>query len=264
MMKRSRAKFKLALRQCKRSEKQINADNYATSLSHKNITKFWNDIGKDSSNGVVKYVTTVGGASGDKDICEMWRGVYNNLYNCVPSSNDKLECLDNLNTLGFDSYDVFNISLHDVVSSIRAQKTGKSAGPDGLSMEAFLYASNYLALHLTWLFNMFLIHSYVPSAFCLSILIPIVKNKTGDLTDPNNYRAIALSTAMSKIFEYILLQRIENVIENTEQQFGFKKKHSTTQCTYILKQCISYYRNRGSQVFTCFLDATKAFDRLNY
>ena len=49
-----------------------------------------------------------------------------------------------------------------------------------------------------------------------------------------------------------------------EYQFGFKSKHSTASCTHVLKQVINYYRNRGSHVFTCFIDFQKAFDNVDY
>jgi len=38
-----------------------------------------------------------------------------------------------------------------------------------------------------------------------SMVIPIVKCKSGDMTDVNNYRAIAISTALSKLFKYATL-----------------------------------------------------------
>jgi len=37
-----------------------------------------------------------------------------------------------------------------------------------------------------------------------SIMIPLVKNKNGDLSDLNNYRAIAISSARSKLFEAVI------------------------------------------------------------
>ena len=35
-------------------------------------------------------------------------------------------------------------------------------------------------------------------------------------------------------------------------------------CTFALNETISYYRNNDSQVYALFLDASKAFDRINY
>ena len=39
-------------------------------------------------------------------------------------------------------------------------------------------------------------------------LVPIVKNKEGNLCDADNNHAIAISTAISKLFEFVLLQRM--------------------------------------------------------
>ena len=47
-------------------------------------------------------------------------------------------------------------------------------------------------------------------------------------------------------------------------QFGFKAHRSTDMCTMILKESVAYYVNNGSSVYCCFLDATKAFDRVEY
>ena len=49
-----------------------------------------------------------------------------------------------------------------------------------------------------------------------------------------------------------------------ELQFGFKKGHSTTQCIYSLLETIDYYNYNKSSVFMILLDASKAFDRINY
>jgi len=35
-------------------------------------------------------------------------------------------------------------------------------------------------------------------------------------------------------------------------------------CSMILKESVAYYVNNGSSVYCCFLDATKAFDHVEY
>ena len=42
------------------------------------------------------------------------------------------------------------------------------------------------------------------------------------------------------------------------------KMHSTTICSNFFFNVIEYYTTRGSHVFFCFVDFTKAFDRVNY
>ena len=54
---------------------------------------------------------------------------------------------------------------------------------------------------------MILSHSYVPEAFSVGIIVPIVKDCRGDLTSLDNYRPITLSPIISKIFESFLLEK---------------------------------------------------------
>ena len=41
-----------------------------------------------------------------------------------------------------------------------------------------------------------------------------------------------------------------------------RKKHGTDQCIFAIKEIINNYNSKGSCVYTCFLDASKAFDRV--
>jgi len=104
----------------------------------------------------------------------------------------------------------------------------------------------------------------LPVELTRTIIVPLIKHKTGNTNDKNNYRPIALVTASSKIFELVLLEYIENYIDTTDNQFGFKRKHGTDLCIYSLKNVIAFYRSHHSPVFSCFLDASRAFDRVNY
>jgi len=88
--------------------------------------------------------------------------------------------------------------------------------------------------------------------------------KNGCLSDVNNYRAIAIPTAISKIFEGVIAEQFYSAEECDKYQFGFKAKHSTAMCTSVFKQTVDYYRNRGSHVFAGFVDFVKAFDYVNH
>ena len=71
-------------------------------------------------------------------------------------------------------------------------------------------------------------------------------------------------TIMSKLFEIVILNRYGDLLHLTDNQFGYKKKHATDLCVYTLKGVVDYYRSNSSPVYICFLDASKAFDRVNY
>jgi len=66
-----------------------------------------------------------------------------------------------------------------------------------------------------------------------SILIPLVKNKGGDLSDVDN-RAIMVSNAITKVFEFVLLDQVMTAAPGDEYQFGFKAEHSTWICILVL------------------------------
>ena len=107
-------------------------------------------------------------------------------------------------------------------------------------------------------------HGHLPSDLMKTIIVPLIKNKTGNINSTSNYRPIALVTATSKILEIVLLDFIDDLLATTDNQFGFKRKHGTDMCVYSLKNTVAYYRQYNSPVLCCFLDASKAFDRVNY
>ena len=47
-----------------------------------------------------------------------------------------------------------------------------------------------------------------------TIIVPIVKNKCGNLSDNNNYRPIALATIISKLFESAILHQCEMFLDD--------------------------------------------------
>ena len=86
----------------------------------------------------------------------------------------------------------------------------------------------------------------------------------GDSSDKGNYRPIALVTACPKIFKICLLKMLKIYLETDDHQFGFKSQHATDMCIFTVKNVIKYYTKLNSSVFTCVLDAAKAFDRVNH
>ena len=92
---------------------------------------------------------------------------------------------------------------------------------------------------LTLCFNACLKHGFLPDSMIHTILVPIIKDKTGDVTSKNNYRPIALASVISKIFEVVLLNRCEHLLYTTDNQFGFKSHHSTDLCTRVVPEVIA-------------------------
>jgi hypothetical protein len=57
---------------------------------------------------------------------------------------------------------------------------------------------------------------------------------------------------------------IIDVLCFNDLQFGFKPKHSTAQCTFVLQEVIDLYFRNDASLYLVLLDASKAFDRVKY
>ena len=75
---------------------------------------------------------------------------------------------------------------------------GKAAGHGGLAAEHFVFLHTIICVHLSLLFTSLLFHGYLPASLMKSAIVPILKNRQGDTSDKNNYRPIALVSAISK------------------------------------------------------------------
>ena len=158
--------------------------------------------------------------------------------------------------------DKYNVSLNAVIDAICCLNTGKCCDEDEISAEHFHHAPLNFIKRITFLFNEMLRHSFVPHQFKRGVMVPIIKDQSGNHGDVSNYRGITISPIVTKIFEHTLKNMFHDQINTSSLQFGFKRKNSTVHAIFCLKETIDYYVNNGSRVYCSFLDASKAFDRL--
>ena len=127
-----------------------------------------------------------------------------------------------------------------------------------------MHASPDIHVLLSICFNAFIVHGFLPNPLTDTVLVPIVKDKTKNISDKGNYRPIALASVMSKVFEMSLRVKLESYLHSSDYQFGFKANHSTDLCIYTLKEVIDFYKSKSTSIYVCFMDASKAFDRVNH
>ena len=173
----------------------------------------------------------------------------------------KNQTLNKISDYAFNDIKVFPSEVKDAIKKL---KENKSSGEDMISAEHIKFASDRLIPLISICFTSCFVHGYLPSSLLTVVLVPIIKNKAGNVNAIDNYRPVALSNIFSKILEFIILERIECYLITSGNQFGFKKKHGTDMCIYTLKEAIHLYTSMKGCVFTCFLDASKAFDRVNH
>jgi exonuclease III len=260
-MRITRAKFKLALRQCRSEKEAKNMDTLAQDFISKNTKSFWRGVRNNIGHGAQESTDSVEGATGAENICNMWYKVYKDLLNSSKDTAKKKHVLKRLTQIS-DCHSQFTPS--DVETAIRNLKKNTSVGLDGISSEHLIFAHPVVYDCLCILFNCMLIHNFVPEKFMNTLLIPILKDNKCDNTVSDNYRPIAITCIISKVFELAILSKYRNVLDTNDHQFGYKRGHSTDQCIFIIKELIDFYMSSNSPLYVCYMDASKAFDRINY
>ena len=107
-------------------------------------------------------------------------------------------------------------------------------------------------------------HGCVPENLLLCTVIPIPKSTRKSMYSSNNYRGIALSSVLGKVLDKIIFNKSSSVLVTSELQYGFKPDHSTTKCTLFVKATIQYYLDKDTSTDAMLLDASKAFDKVEY
>jgi len=171
------------------------------------------------------------------------------------------DCIMNDLQSSYECIDSLNVELIDKCA--RKLKTGKACGPDDLDAEHLLYAHPVLIMHFQILFKLIFRHRFVPNSFGIGVIVPLVKDKSGNISDINNYRGITLSSVISKLFEIVLLSICNDALETDPLLFGFKDKTGTADAMFMPNSTIKHFTDRGSSVYVSSLDIRKAFDRVD-
>ena len=120
-----------------------------------------------------------------------------------------------------------------VKNAIDKLKCGKACGNDGLSAEHFIHSDRRITILLSIFYNRVISHGHLPDDFMKTIIIPLIKNKSGDTSNVNNYRPIALVTVASKILEIILLEMLTPYLNTTDNHLDLRRDTPLT-TVYLL------------------------------
>ena len=134
----------------------------------------------------------------------------------------------------------YDITLSEVIDAASHLKRGKAPGSDGIRTEMLKEGIHVLGPILTKIFNCIFKTSKSPLAWCRSTLT--VLHKKGDTNMAKNYRGIAVSSNLSKMFCLVLHNRLvsfsnkDNIIP--PNQIGFRKGSRTSDHILVLKTLI--------------------------
>jgi hypothetical protein len=153
----------------------------------------------------------------------------------------------------------------EVAWLIRHTRPRSAPGPEGIQNIVLQHLPKAAFKFIATLFNKSLALNYFPSQWKVAKLLMFPKPGK-DLTSPLNYRPSSLLNSLGKLFEKIILKRLNyqlserNVLR--EEQFGFKRGHSMTHVLLRNIERITHgFTYKKSIVMLC-LDIERAFDKV--
>ena len=67
-----------------------------------------------------------------------------------------------------------------------------------------------------------------------------------------------------KIFDLVIIAVFSEFLQLDDLQFSYQSDVSTSMCTWVAVESISYFLRNGSDVYTCLMDMSKAFDTVQH
>ena len=264
-MRAAKAQYKQCLNRLRNSNIDVISNELNDCLLAKDYNTFWKCFKSKLGSSKSVPAHSVNGITDNTLIAESFADYFSSV--CTPNSAvQNLKLCDSFVT-GFEQYtgaemDV-SVDPHLLQGIISKSRLGKAPSSDGIMNEHLRYADPVISLVLSKLFKAILSHGYVPQAFGIGTVIPLLKGVNLNKSNMDNYRAITLSPAISKVFESFVLQSSEDFLFTSELQFGFKKGTGCRDAISVLYNTVQYYTSAGSTVNVACLDLSKAFDRIN-
>lgn len=213
----------------------------------------------------------------DQDgILSGWKGYFNELYKCDHQeltkkfNTEKLDIVQSQNEmieqLEIERNDeIPPTTAKEISQTLRKLKTGKSAGPDGISAEHLKNIPDELIPYIVSIINQIFKEKEVPEMLKEGILTPVHK-KGKDKCYPANYRGITVTSIFSAIIECIIKNRIDPTLLATQSklQRGFTENTSSLNAAFIVSETEQFYHETSQELVLVTLDAQKAFDKIHH
>ena len=154
-----------------------------------------------------------------------------------------------------------------VENCLKNLKTKNCEGPDRMPLRILKDGASVLSGPMSVLFHKIYEKKEIPEQWKVSKIIPL--HKKGKKEELENYRPIANLCSITKVYEKLILLRLEEIEKENGidltgfEQHGFKKKRSTITAGLTLQSIIAREMDMDSYVAMSSLDLSAAFDLVN-
>ena len=251
-MRSTRNKYHYAIRSVRKQESAFLKDKMLQEFLSGKVDNILQHI-KKTRNGKSGLVNNIDGLVGAENISNHFKNMYQEIFNRHKDRDGVNKILSDINDkiLPTDLLELDKITvvlIKDIISNLGS---GKNNECFDWGTDALKFSVDAIAPHFKNLYRAFLVHGHVSELFLYSALIPIVKNAKNSKFTSDNYRLIAISSLILKIFDHIMLSLYSSNFCSENFQFGYQKFHSTSMCTWTLIETANYFVNRGSPVYVC-------------
>ncbi|KAI4893083.1 hypothetical protein NFI96_025602, partial [Prochilodus magdalenae] len=153
------------------------------------------------------------------------------------------------------------INRQDVYRLFSTQKVRKAPGPDSVSPSTLKHCCDQLAPVFTDIFNRSLELCSVPACFKTSTIIPVPKKST--ITGLNDYRPVALTSVVMKVFERLILAHLKSITDPLLDplQFAYRANRSVDDVVNLtLHFILQHLDSHGNYARVLFVDFSSAFN----
>ena len=159
-----------------------------------------------------------------------------------------------------------SILRDEINQAIKEMKLRKAEGTDCIPAEFLKTLGEKAKEELVELCQQIYETGKWPEDFLRTVMIPLKKKPNA--TECSDRRTISLVVHASKILLKILTKRIESKVAATnyegEDQYGFRKGRGTREAISMIKCLVERSLEHGKDLYICFVDYEKAFDRVNW
>ena len=204
-----------------------------------------------------------------EDIPSHFANLYENLYNSVNDDESLIEVEQKVSA-GINSTSIESIESIDCVTeqvmtdACMKLKSGKNDPILEITSDCVINAPGMLYDRLSVILKSYLIHGHMSDFLLISTLLPLIKDKLGDLGSSKNYRSIAISSVILKLFDWAIILLYGDKLKLHDLQFAYQPEISTSMCTWMVVETIDYFVRKKSEIFACTMDMSKAFDRVKH
>ena len=159
------------------------------------------------------------------------------------------------------------MSATDVMTAVKSLSIKNCEGHDRIPQRILIDGIEILKNPLSIIFSKIYQTKQIPQQWLISKINPI--HKKGSNSNIENYRPISNLCSASKIFEKLILLRLQKLEElnkidlSGKSQHGFKRKHSTTTAGLTIQTILARALNDDNYAIMASLDLSAAFDVVN-